>query len=469
MQFLHRYPQPKLAQKCATEIRSHSMRLLKRYFAMIALAAAYAAGQTTEPTTQLPTRSQVQDPGPRGGTPAAGGPISGLTPALQAVFTTGQANFQEVEDVPTGGLGPRFNSTSCSSCHFQPAIGGSSPASNPQVAFANSQNRLPSFITAKGPVREVRFISNPDGTPDGGVHDLFTIAGRSDTPQGCNLQQPDFSNSSNIIYRIPTPTFGLGLIEAIQDTTLIQNVAQSASQRLGIAGTLNRNGNDGTVTRFGWKAQNKSLLMFSGEAYNVEMGITNLLFNTERDETPDCSPLAPANSYWNIGGLVDQKVFDDITNFANFMRFLAAPTRAVAAAADNTAVEGSNQFVNIGCGNCHTPALQTGASPFPGLANQTIHPYSDFALHHMGPGLADHISQGLAAGDQFRSAPLWGIGQRLFFLHDGRETDLMKVIADHASNANSQFPASEANQVVQNFNNLSNSDQQAILNFLRSL
>ncbi|HTB14217.1 MAG TPA: di-heme oxidoredictase family protein [Bryobacteraceae bacterium] len=445
------------------------MRLLKRYFAMIALAAAYAAGQTTEPTTQLPTRSQVQDPGPRGGTPAAGGPISGLTPALQAVFTTGQANFQEVEDVPTGGLGPRFNSTSCSSCHFQPAIGGSSPASNPQVAFANSQNRLPSFITAKGPVREVRFISNPDGTPDGGVHDLFTIAGRSDTPQGCNLQQPDFSNSSNIIYRIPTPTFGLGLIEAIQDTTLIQNVAQSASQRLGIAGTLNRNGNDGTVTRFGWKAQNKSLLMFSGEAYNVEMGITNLLFNTERDETPDCSPLAPANSYWNIGGLVDQKVFDDITNFANFMRFLAAPTRAVAAAADNTAVEGSNQFVNIGCANCHTPALQTGASPFPGLANQTIHPYSDFALHHMGPGLADHISQGLAAGDQFRSAPLWGIGQRLFFLHDGRETDLMKVIADHASNANSQFPASEANQVVQNFNNLSNSDQQAILNFLRSL
>jgi CxxC motif-containing protein (DUF1111 family) len=441
------------------------MRLLKKYFAMIALAALYGAGQT-----QQPTRSQgAQDPGPRGGAPAAGGPISGLTPALQAVFTTGQTNFQEVEDVPTGGLGPRFNSTSCSSCHFQPAIGGSSPASNPQVAFANSQNRLPSFITAKGPVREVRFISNPDGTPDGGVHDLFTIAGRSDTPQGCNLQQPDFSNSSNIIYRTPTPTFGLGLIEAIQDTTLIQNVAQSASQRLGIAGTLNRNGNDGTVTRFGWKAQNKSLLMFSGEAYNVEMGITNLLFNTERDETPDCSPLAPPNSYWNIGGLVDQKVFDDITNFANFMRFLAAPTRAVAATADNTVVEGSNQFVNVGCANCHTPTLQTGANPFPGLANQTIHPYSDFALHHMGPGLADHISQGLAAGDQFRSAPLWGLGQRLFFLHDGRETDLMKVIADHASNANSQFPASEANQVVQNFNNLSSSDQQAILNFLRSL
>jgi CxxC motif-containing protein (DUF1111 family) len=441
------------------------MSLLTKYFAILALAAITGVGQEQPSTRQ----GGAQDPGPRGGPPGAGGPISGLTPSMSAVFTTGLTNFAEIEKVPADGLGPRFNSNSCGSCHAQPAAGGSAPSLNPQVAFANSQNRLPSFITASGPVREVRFIRNSDGTPDGGVHDLFTIAGRSDGPQGCNLTQPDFSNSSNIIFRIPTPTFGLGLIEAIQDTTLIQNVAQSASSKLGISGTVNRNGNDGTVTRFGWKAQNKSLLMFAGEAYNVEMGVTNLLFNTERDETPNCSPVAPPNSYWNIGGLVDQAVFDDITNFANYMRFLAAPTPAISAAASSVATQGSNQFVNIGCANCHTPTLKTGASPFPGLANQTIHPYSDFAIHHMGPGLADQVSQGAAAGDQFRSAPLWGLGQRLFFLHDGRETDLMKVIADHASQANSQFPASEANQVIQNFNNLSTSDQQAILNFLRSL
>jgi CxxC motif-containing protein (DUF1111 family) len=430
-----------------------------KQFVITAVAAMSLAAQ------QQTSRSQaVQDPGPRGGAAAAGGPISGLTPSLSAVFAAGLANFQEVENVSEGGLGPRFNSTSCSSCHVHPAVGGSSPSSNPQVAFANSQNRLPSFITASGPVREVRFIRNSDGTPDGGVHDLFTISGRSDAPAACNLQQPDFSNSSNIIFRIPTPTFGLGLIEAIQDATLIQNVAQSASSRLGISGALNRSANDGTVTRFGWKAQNKSLLLFAGEAYNVEMGVTNLLFNTERDEAPGCSPLSSPNSYWNIGGLVDQAVFDDITNFANFMRFLAAPTPVPA-----TSTQGTNQFVSIGCANCHTPTLKTGPSQFAGLANQTIHPYSDFALHHMGPGLADQVSQGLAAGDQFRTAPLWGLGQRLFFLHDGRETDLMKVIAAHASNANSQFPASEANQVIQNFNNLGNNDQQAILNFLRSL
>ena len=112
------------------------------------------------------------------------------------------------------------------------------------------------------------------------------------------------------------------------------------------------------------------------------------------------------------------------------MRFLAPPSRGPI---DNTVMQGSNQFVNVGCARCHTVTLQTGASPFPALANQTIHPYSDFALHHMGPGLADQISQGLAGGDEFRTAPLWGLGQRLFFLHDGRTSDLLEAIREHSS------------------------------------
>ena len=125
--------------------------------------------------------------------------------------------------------------------------------------------------------------------------------------------------------------------------------------------------------------------------------------------------------------------------------------------------------MNIGCGNCHTPTLTTGASPFPALANQTIHSYSDWALHHMG-GLADSISQGLAARDQFRTAPLWGLGQRLFFLHDGRTTDLLQAITAHRSgNFFSLGTPSEANEVIEKFLQLSASDKQAILNFLRSL
>jgi CxxC motif-containing protein (DUF1111 family) len=385
---------------------------------------------------------------------------------MAAAFNSGQTQFEQVEAVTPDGLGPRFNSNSCVSCHIQPAPGGSSPATNPELQFVNSRNAQPPFIQANGPVREVRFIRNPDGTPDGGVHDLFTIEGRSDTPTGCNINQPDFSNAANMSFRIPTPTFGLGLIEAIPDSTLVQNLAQSGNSRLGIHGRLNRSGNDGTVTRFGWKAQNKSLLLFAGEAYNVEMGISNLLFNTEREESPNCSPVAAANNVFNLGGQVDSAVFDDINNFANFMRFLAPPARGPI---DNTVIQGSNQFVNIGCANCHTATLQTGASTFPPLANQAIHPYSDFALHHMGPGLADQVSQGVAGGDEFRSAPLWGLGQRLFFLHDGRTSDLLQAIANHASAANSQFPASEANAVIANFNALSASDRQAILSFLRSL
>jgi hypothetical protein len=128
------------------------------------------------------------------------------------------------------------------------------------MGFANSQNKLPPFIVANGPAREARFIKNPDGTPDGGVHAVFTIGGRPDQLSGCNLTQRDCSRSSNIIPRIPTPTFGLGLIEAIPDSTLVQNLASSGGGSVGISGRLNRNGNDGTVTRFGWKAQNKSLL-----------------------------------------------------------------------------------------------------------------------------------------------------------------------------------------------------------------
>jgi len=411
-----------------------------------------------------------KDPGPRSGTLAAGGPISGLSSDANymAVFQKGSNQFQEVEAV-ADGLGPRFNSNSCSSCHAQPAVGGTSPAINPQVQFANAKNPLPPFITANGPVREARFIRKPDDTPDGGVHDLFTIMGHSDAPSGCVLLPENFSNASNIITRIPTPVFGLGLIEAIPDHTLVENVANSASVSLGIHGTLNRNGSDGTVTRFGWKAQNKSLLLFAAEAYNVEMGITNFIFNTERDETPNCSPTPPPNNLFNVGGFTDAAVFDDINDFANFMRFLAPPTRGNI---DSTVTQGFQHFVAIGCANCHTATFTTGASPFTPLANQQIHPYSDFALHHMGTGLADHVGQGSASGDQFRTAPLWGAGQRLFFLHDGRTSDLLQAVLAHRDSFGAFFsglPPSEANEVIENFLSLSASDKQAILNFLRSL
>ncbi len=195
------------------------------------------------------------------------------------------------------GLGPRFNLNSCSGCHAQPAVGGSSPPNNPEFQVitqgiaSGSTNTLPSFITAHGPTLEARFpfFTNSNGSPNrnapnGGVEDIFTVSGRPDAGN-CNLQQPNFQQAlqtNNIIFRIPTPTFGAGLIENIDDSTLIANQQAQAANNFGIGGAFNRNGNDGTIARFGWKAQNKSLLLFAGEAYNVEMGITNEIFSQER-------------------------------------------------------------------------------------------------------------------------------------------------------------------------------------------
>ncbi len=423
--------------------------------------------------------SQVADPGVRGGSPGAGGPLSGLSQNELNFFNAAKNIFSEVESV-SAGLGPRYNLDSCSGCHAQPSVGGSSPATNPQVQTATAQgatNTIPPFITASGPVREARFVKNPDGSPDGGVHDLFVITGRSDAP-GCNIKQPNFAaalSAKNVVFRIPTPTFGLGLVEAVPDSTLEAALAANGQQKqfLGISGSFNRSGNDGTITRFGWKAQNKSLLIFSGEAYNVEMGVTNDAFPNERETAPGCQynetpESTTILSVSNPSGSPASDYSQDIVNFTEFMRMLAPPSpasTATASLAGGSAAVGAGQqvFANIGCQGCHTQSLTTGKSVIGGQSNVTFQPLSDFALHSMGNGLADGVSQGNASGTEFRTAPLWGVGQRLFFLHDGRTNDLNVAIEQHASNG------SEANAVIQNYNMLRPADQQALLVYLRSL
>ena len=419
---------------------------------------------------------------------------------MQKFWGGGQKIFEQTFSVsgalpnePGSGLGPGFNSNSCVSCHFQPTVGGTSPITNPQVAVANldgasnSLSILP-FITADGPVREARFVDKPNGTPDGGVHNLFTIAGRTDAP-GCNLTQPDFTDEvadNNVIFRIPTPLFGLGLVENTPDSVLQANLAaeQVAAAALGIHGTFNiqfnTSGNDGTIDKFGWKAQNKSLLMFAGEAMNVELGATNELFTNERNEFPGCifnptsedftTPTGPNGTPGDTTGTATQMA-SNLENIVVFMRFNAPPppvpggfTTVNGTPVSATSIaNGMSVFNSIGCAVCHSPQLTTAASHFEDLSNQTYNPFSDFALHKMGVGLADGVTQGQAGPQHFRTAPLWGVGQRLFFLHDGRTSDLFAAISAHKSDG------SEANKVINNFNNQSASNQQDILNFLRSL
>ena len=450
---------------------------------------------TPSPSSQA--KSGAVDPGVRGGPPGAGGPLAGLTADETVFFQDGQSRFGEIETVkggPNNGLGPRFNSNQCLSCHAQPNMGGSSPAQNPLIAVATldgAKNTVPWFIASNGPVREARFKKS-NGVPDGNVHALFVITGRQDAP-GCNIAQFSFlpagnpltgqGGNPNIIFRIPTPVFGAGLIEAIPDSAILAN--QQANRvlksSLGISGhpnailsgNVNRSGNDGTITRFGWKAQNKSLLLFAAEAYNVEMGITSELFPQERDETPSCILTATPNDALNFttpatSATSNPAVISDIEGFANFMRMLAPPTPAPDTP---TMANGRASFMKIGCAHCHTPSLNTGKMiasgsstvPSTALSNQTAHLFSDLLVHHMGKGLADGITQGAAGPDEFRTAPLWGVGQRIFFLHDGRTSNLVEAIRAHKSRG------SEANRVINQFNKLSTEEQQGIIDFLRAL
>ena len=443
------------------------------------------------------------DPGVQSGSRGTGAALSSVladdNAGILAFFNDGQGRFQEVDTVSSNGLGPRFNSNSCSSCHAQPAIGGSGPASNPQAQFTTNgvapKDKTPYFITPTGPTVEARFpfFFNKNGSvnvnsPNGGVETIFTVSGRPDAG-ACSLAQPSFTSAkavNNIIFRIPTPVFGAGLLENLDDSTLLLNQAKNLNNRLGISGSFNRNGNDGTISRFGWKAQNKSLHTFSGEAYNVEMGISNSLFPQDRplpgEDGSGSSGLTglpssclnlTGNGYpedtnnWAASGA---GILDAASAFANFMRGLAPPPTGSVVLNGSTVsassiANGSALFSSIGCATCHNPTPgTTQKSKITGsLSSAVVSAYTDVEVHHMGTLLTDNVGQGGAGGDQFRTAPLWGLGQRIFLLHDGRTTNLLTAIIDHDSRG------SEASTVENNFDNLNSSQKQDLLNFLRSI
>jgi len=478
-----------------------------RSIALLTLAAAIT----------IPLCAQ-SDPGPRAGASGAGGPIKNLDPKDEKLFWSSWERFKKVYSVSGSiemgaGLGPSFNGNGCAQCHAQPAAGGSSPSPhspqvrqvqygakehlslapqyNPQIALAaldripGKEQKTPSFLTEDGPIRVPHLLRHSDGTPDGGTYNIYTIAGRRDAPN-CNLAPISFESEivrRNVAYRIPSPIFGAGLIESIPDEELISNLEATKGERaaLGIRGRFNRSPNDGTISRFGWKAQNKSLMIFAAESYSVEMGVTNEIFPNKRTSAPGCSPNALPEDRTRVSA--SDRAFSpssdyasDVVNFASFMRLAAPPLAATHTPSEE---RGKKIFEQIGCAACHSPQLTTGKSSFTGMGEMVIEPYSDFALHHMGPQLADGIVQGSADEDSFRTAPLWGVGQRLFFLHDGRTTDLLVAIREHASGESTRPDArvpsgkrpwpSEANKVIRNFEALTADSQQDLLNFLRSL
>ncbi|HEV3036838.1 MAG TPA: di-heme oxidoredictase family protein, partial [Candidatus Angelobacter sp.] len=397
----------------------------------------------------------------------------------------------------------------------------------------HATNQIPIFLSTNGPIREARFIQNSDGSLDGGVHELFTVQGRDDAV-GCNIPQTDFTpqiNNNNIIFRIPIATFGEGFVENTTDASFVSNLLSLGGAKVGrgIRGRFNTNGNDGTITRFGWKAQNKSMLLFAGEAANVELGMTNEIFNNEKTVATGCPPnFTPEDNTHVIiptgpgAGDDASQISSNIENFAIFMRLNAVPDqcdfrsgldaqgnakcnplgpsaangKAIFGTLIPTVINGVPQKpkIGIGCVLCHADTFTTNTSNIGPLSNSPFAPFSDYAIHHMGSNLADGVNQGLAGPDEFRTAPLWGVGQRLFFTHDGHDNNIIQAVLDHESIGNvcttvnsvsetvtingqtknipskhTQTCGSEANAVIEKFRTLTISQKQDLINFLRSL
>jgi CxxC motif-containing protein (DUF1111 family) len=420
------------------------------------------------------------DPGPRPLPANAGGFLGTLSANEVQIEPSITAEFDRVHDVivtsPTdGGLGPRFDSNSCASCHAYPAVGGSSPPTNPLFSiyqYNGATNTMPSFESSTGPILEARFINQPGTTiPDGNVHQLFTITARADA-KTCSIAQPDFVTAAadgNLVLRQVTPTYGAGLVEVVRNSAIIANMNANLTQKagLGITGHPNYSGNDGSIMRFGWKAQVRSTLLMAALQMNVEMGVTNETYPTEIDQTAGCvlNPVPETSTNFQPG-ILTEMFPDDRARTEYFIQWLNPPTPA---AGTTSTKNGKTQFTNAGCVYCHTTSFTTPATSRPALSNITINLYSDLLVHHMGPGLADGLAQGGAGPDEFRTSPLWGIGQRLWFMHDGRTNNIVTAIQDHYSVGNSTYVSSEANQSVTNFNALSSKNQQDLVNFLRSL
>lgn len=335
--------------------------------------------------------------------PKFGNPLPGLTSAQLDAFNNGKKEFQTVER-PQDGLGPIFNRDSCAACHAGPALGGSSN------------------------ITTTRF-----GRVTNGVFDPLTSLGgsllqeRAIRPEGLEHVPPQANITA---LRQTTPLFGLGLIEAIPDATILTGVrTQPVDGVLGKASMVADVATGKTlVGRFGWKAQQATLLAFSGDAYLNEMGITNRLFPTENAPNGNLALLKKLDLVKDPEDHPDPitgKAGIDLN--ADFMRLLAPPPPRPLTA--STAF-GAKFFIDGGCANCHTPSMTTGASPVAALNSQTVMLYSDLLLHDMG-SLGDGIVQGNAGPREMKTPPLWGVGASAPYLHDGRARTLDDAIRAH--------------------------------------
>src|SRR5881296_4480510 len=389
-----------------------------------------------------------------------------------------QDAFDEVEEI-ADGLGPLYNAQACRECHQNPTSGAASQITELRVGHLGPDGR---FRNADIPIAR--------GT--------VTISGRTlvnDRAICPNAAFPD----SEIQERVPdTETIrttraslnllGDGLVEAVADETLIE-IARA--QRRTTRGTIRGQAlyvpileapGETRIGRFGWKDQHASLLSFSADAYLNEMGITTRLFPDE--VTKLCNAASEPNDVPDPDGL------DDLDHFARFIRATKAPARDGQLAATPQTRRGSELFEKVGCATCHVRALTTAPAGTKinggkftisdALGAKTFHPYSDFLMHNVGTGdgivvpMLEHYGRRMYqttwrnfSGEDFhnarfkvRTAPLWSVRLRSRLMHDGASVTLRDAVTRHGG---------EASEVMHHFEKLSHADQEAILEFLRSL
>jgi CxxC motif-containing protein (DUF1111 family) len=343
-----------------------------------------------------------------------GDPLPGLLPAEFERFRIGLDDFLEVETAEEG-LGPSFNAGSCAVCHNVPAIGGVSLVSEVRAAY-------------RDPDGTIRPLEAADGTPLDTLYHLFSIPSH-----GC---QPAMPAEANIIARrIPIPTFGAGLVEAIADETILALEDPDDRNRDGVSGRAAIVTDLGTgqrrVGRFGWKAQHATLRTFSADAYRNEMGITNELFPSELATGVDPDRLRYCDPIPDPEDVVDPRTrLAAIDNFEAFLKFLAPPPRGLVT---DQARQGEQVFHAVGCAACHVPTLQTAASRHPLFDRRSVPLFSDLLLHDVGTG--DNIPQASARPEEIRTPSLWGLAARRPFLHDGSASTVEEAIERHRQEA----------------------------------
>lgn len=378
------------------------------------------------------------------------------------------------------GLGPLFNSRSCSGCHFKDGRG--QPPTEPNEKLTSMLIRL--SIPGKGPnggpkpepAYGGQFNNNAilGVKPEGTVHITYTeVTGKFADGETYTLRKPTYT-FKDLAYgemhkdvlispRVAPPVMGLGLLEAIPEKDLLANADPDDKDQDGISGRPNQvwdaKQKKVVVGRFGWKANQPNLEQQTSGAFLGDIGITSPMFQTENcsDKQDKCK----ASAHGGTPEIPQVKV----RQVTNYQRLLAPPGRRNWD--DPQVLRGKQMFHEAKCTSCHTPKFVTGTvTDLPELSNQTIYPYTDLLLHDMGDELADNRPDFEATGKEWRTPPLWGIGlvktvnRHTFFLHDGRARNIQEAILWHGG---------EAKKSQEAFVNMPKADREALLAFLKSL